>query len=151
MIRAFMKSKVYGSKVSAFGPTLTPCLPLKMGEIEKNRHQWGKTSAIGLSKSVKIKASSLHLISPFRGNTITFCNIWDIKETWRGYKSKGQNQRSNLRNSISSKQFLTNFPQKILVATFSSFVAIDHKSHFRKILTRIFKFACFFLLPRLHF
>ena len=41
--------------------------------------------------------------------------------------------------------------KKNLVLAFSSFVIIDHERHFRNILKRIFKFGCFFLVPRLHF
>ena len=45
---------------------------------------------------------------------------------------------------ISSIQFLSTSCKNILVPTFSSFKsAIDHKGHFRKSLTQIFKFSCF--------
>ena len=51
-----------GPKLSIFGPTLPPpppsCLPLKIAEVKKNMHQCRKTSAIGPSKYVKIKALS---------------------------------------------------------------------------------------------
>ena len=46
-------------------------------------------------------------------------------------------------NTISSTLFLGNFLKKELVQIFSSFAAVDHKGHFRKILTWIFKFGWF--------
>ena len=68
-----------------------------------------------------------------------FAYFW--QETERFHKSKGQNQ--NLTYPISPTQFLVNFLQNNFVPPLSSFVAIDHKGYFRKILTQIFKFGCF--------
>ena len=51
-----------GPKFSIFGPTFPPptphCIPLKIAEVKKNKHQCRKTSAVGLSKYGKIKALS---------------------------------------------------------------------------------------------
>ena len=47
-----------GPKLSLFGPTLTARFALKIAEIEKNKNNCGKTSAVGLLKYIKIKALS---------------------------------------------------------------------------------------------
>ena len=84
--------------------------------------------------------------SPFFGkNTIT-CNIWAIFPGNRvESKVKGLEPKSNKSFHPNDSWF------SILVTAFSSFVAIDHKRHFRKVSTSIFKFGCIFLVPRLHF
>ena len=46
-----------------FGPTMIPIYPLKMAEIEKVNIFKGKTLAIRLSKSVKIKENYNYLCS----------------------------------------------------------------------------------------
>ena len=64
-------------KVSNFGPTLNPLWLslLKMVQIEKNKWQCGKTSAIELSKYVK-KKSLIHL--PFPGKIRLFFAIFRV-------------------------------------------------------------------------
>ena len=115
-----------------------PHFPVKMNEIKKMKNFGGKTSAIGLNMS----KSSLHLLSLFREKLVTFCTIWAIFGRKRQlHKSKGQNQ--NLIYPFTPARFLVNFLQKSLIRAFSSFLAIGHKWHFRKILTWIFKFGFF--------
>ena len=113
-----------GLKVCTFGPTLTVHFPQKMKEIKKNKQHYGKTSAIGLFKYVKIKALSL----------LTFLGkIWLLfhylgyfwQETGHGHKSQGPNQ--NFKYPITPTRFLVNFLSKNLIPTLSSFAAIGHK------------------------
>ena len=82
--------------------------------------------------------------SSFSGkNTITFCNIWAILPRRRaGPQVKGLENLS-LTKPILFTQFLSTSYKKYLVPTFFSFAAVDHKVHFRKFLTRIFRFDYF--------
>ena len=105
---------------------------------QKRKSFGGKTSAIWLNMS----KSSLHLLSLFREKLVTFCTIWAIFGRKRqAHKSKGRNQ--NLIYPFTPARFLVNFLQRSLIRAFSSFVAIGHKGHFRKMLTWIFKFGFF--------
>ena len=63
-----------------------------------------------------------------------------------GKRARSQVKRLELK--FDKSYFMHTIPgqlsvKKKLVPTFSTFAAIDHKGHFRKILTRIFKFRCF--------
>ena len=119
------------------GPILTPLFLLKMAKIEKNKQYCGKTSAVKLSK--------VFIFSLLFGkNTISCFNIWDVF-------TRNQGAVASQRGRIKIWHILfhphDSWPtscKKILVQIFSSFVAIDQKGHFRKILTWIFKFDWFF-------
>ena len=76
MIYSSFPEKKDEPKVWTFRPTLTTRFLLKMAEMEKNITSTvgGGTSAIGLSKYVKIKALSPFI---FSGKArLLFCNIW---------------------------------------------------------------------------
>ena len=112
--------------------------------------RWPKSKKISSSAEKRQSLSylnmskwSLYLISFFGKNTITFCNIWDIftKETGRGHNSKEQNQ--NLTNTILSTRFLVNFLYKSVGSNIFLFCGYRSQRTFRKIFTRIFKFAWF--------
>ena len=78
MIYSSFSEKKDEPKVWTFRSTLSTRFPLKMAEMEKNISSTGRggerTSAIGLSKYVKIKALSPFI---FSGKArLLFCNIW---------------------------------------------------------------------------
>ena len=93
--------KKEGRKISTLGPTLTPLFLLKMVKIEKNKQYCGKTSAIELSKYVRMKSLSP---LPFPGRMWLLFTIFGIIITGN---TVGWNQ--NLTNTISSTRFLVNF------------------------------------------
>ena len=94
--------------------------------------------------AIQICENQGSISSPLFGkNAITLCNIWAIFA-----RKEGEVTSQKVRIKIWQILFYAHdswstFCKKKLVPTFSSFVAIDHKGHFRKILTRIFKFRCF--------
>ena len=94
--------------------------PQRWPKSKKDKQWWGKISTIRLSKYVKI----FHLS---RKNVITFCYIWAIFARKQG-RVTNQKVRSKIWQNFIN---LLN----ILIPTFSSFGAIDHKGHFRKILS----------------
>ena len=92
-----------------------------------------------MAKYVKIKSPSSLLVPGKISHFLHYLGYF-----WQeaaASQSKGQNQ--NLIYPFTPARFLVNFLQKSLIRAFSSFVAIGHKWHFRKILTWIFKFGFF--------
>ena len=87
--------------------------------------------------------SRLYLLSLSGKNTITFCNNWAIFVRKQG-EVTSQRARikvwQNLLNPLNSCQL----PVKIFwFQHFPVLRLIDHKGHFRKILTQILTFGCF--------
>ena len=87
--------------------------------------------------------SRLHLLSPFREK-------YDYFLQYLGYFcQKTEESQVKMLESKSGKSYFIHtisgqpHVKKILIPTFSSFAATDHKGHFRRILTRIFKFGRF--------
>ena len=71
-------------------------------------------------------------------------SLWPIFTGKQGGVTTQSGRIKVWQKPISSMQFLSTSCKKNLVPTFSSFKsAIDHKGHFRKSLTQIFKFSCF--------
>ena len=94
--------------------------------------------------AIQICQNQGFISSPFsEKNTIIFCNIWAIFVTKQGGVSSQRARIKTWQILFHSHDSLSTSCKKILVPAFSSFVAIDHKGHFRKILTWIFKFGCF--------
>ena len=77
-------------------------------------------------------------------NKITFCTIWAIfgrkqaMVTSQGIRIKIWHMLFHLHNSWSTSC------KKVLVPALSSFAAMGHKGYFKKVLTRIFTFGCFY-------
>ena len=125
-------------KVSTFGPTLTPLFPLNMAKIHKNKQWCGKTSAIELSKFVKMKSLS-HL--PFPRKIRLLFAIFGI--FLRGKRVGVTSQRSRIKVwqiLFYPHDSWSTSCKKVLDQIFPSFAATDHKGHFR---TWIFKFGRF--------
>ena len=86
--------------------------------------------------------SRFYLLSPFREK-------YDYFLQYLGYfftANREGSQVKELESKFGKSYFIhTNqlTVKKILIPTFSSFGATDHKGHFKKMLTRIFKFGCF--------
>ena len=62
--------------------------------------------------------------------------------------NREESQVKGLESKFGKSYFIHTIPgqlpvKKILIPTFSSFAATDHKGDFRKVLTRIFVFGCF--------
>ena len=117
-------------------------------KTKENKQYWGTTSPIGLSKYVKLKALSL---LPFPGTIRLLFAIFRLFLIGNRAGSlvkllKSKFNRSHFTHTIPG-QFLV---KKIWFQHFPIFAAIDHKGHFRKILTRIFKFGCFSHLLKLN-
>ena len=96
-----------------------------------------KTSAIQLFNYVKMKSlSHLSLLGKIRLLFAVFGVFLPRNGAW--------SQVKGVVESKFDKYFIhTILGKKILVQIFSGFAAIDDKGHFRKILTRIFKFGRF--------
>ena len=114
-----------------------PLFPLKMSEIEINKQWYRKTSA----KHVKIKALSP---LPFPGKIWLLFSISVL--FLQGNREGSQVRR--LESKFGKSYFIHIIPgqfpvKKLLIPTFSSYVATDHKGHFRKVLTWILKFGYF--------
>ena len=110
-----------------------------MTKIEISKQYCGKTSA----KYVKMMA-----LSPlsFPGKIWLLFAIFELflpgNREW--------SQVKELESKFGKSYFIHTIPgqlpvKKFLIPTCSSFAAIDHKGHFKKILTRFFKFGCFSL------
>ena len=117
--------------------------------------RWPKSKTISCSEEKRrqplghsnMSKSRLYISSPLFGkNTNYFLHylgyFWQetgrviIQRVFFWTGQNGQNQ--------SLTQPISPACKRILVPTLSSFSAIGHKGHFRKILTQIFKFGCFF-------
>ena len=131
--------KTDGSIFSTFGPTLTPRFFLKIAEMEKVAVGRDNFSHV----SIQICQNQGFISSPLSGKkTITFCNIWAIFAGKQGGLTCQGVRIKIWQFLFHSHDSRSTFCQKILVPAFSSFAAVDHKEHFRKILTQIFKFGC---------
>ena len=125
-------------KVSTFGPTLTPLFPLMMAKIDKNKDCCGKTSAIELSKFVKMKPLS-H--PPFPRKIRLLFVIFGI--FLLGNRAGVTSQKSRIKVwqiLFYPHDSWSTSCKKVLDQIFPSFAATDHKGHFR---TWIFKFGRF--------
>ena len=102
--------------------------------MQKNFSRW----------AIQICQNQGFISSPLSGkNTISFCITWVIfarKQSGVTSERARINVWQNPFHPHNSDQLP---PKKILFPTFSGFAAIDHKGHFTKILTGIFKFGCF--------
>ena len=119
-VRSFMEKQ--RTQSVHFLSNLDLSSPLKMAKIVQNIF-FGNTAAIGLSKYVKIKAVSL-----INTKNDYFFQIVRIK----------------IRHILfHPHNFWATSSIKIFVPALSSFVAIGHKGHFRKILTGFSNLAAF--------
>ena len=76
--------------------------------------------------------------------TITFCSIWDIFIRKQGGVTSQRGRIKIWQIPFHLHDSWSTSCKKNLIQIFSSFAAIDRKGHFRKILTRIFKFGSFY-------
>ena len=84
-----------------------------------------------------------YLLSPFQEKYDYFCSISAIfceKNCMVICSKVGMKVSHTLLHSCN---FWASSSEKILVPTLYSFVAINHKGHFSKILSKILKFGCF--------
>ena len=127
-----------------FWSNFDPSFPPENGQNRKNKQYCGKISVIELSKYVKIKSlSSL----PFPGKIGLLFAIFGIflPDNRVGSQVKGGESK------FDKYYFIHTIPGQLPVKKFwfkySSFVAIDHRGHFR----RTCIFVCSFLITLFHF
>ena len=89
-------------------------------------------------------SNEVFMSSPLSGkNAITFCNNWDIFIRNQDGVTIQRDRIKIWQITFNSHDSWSTSCQKILVQIFSSFAAIDHNGHFRKILTEFSNLACF--------
>ena len=114
----------------------TTSFSLRMPKIEKDKHKWGKTSAIWLSKYVKIKTLSP---LPFpEKNTITICNISAIFARKQG---RVTNQRVRIKIWQNFADLFKHFGSNVFL--FFSYRQQRNQGHFRINLTWYSSLAAF--------
>ena len=124
-----------------FWSNFNSSFPPEDGQNKKNEQQWGKTSATELSKYVKMKSLSP---LPYQRKILLLSAIFQRHFTRKKGWVTSQRGRINISKIIfHPHDSRSTSCKKNLVQIFSSFAAIDHNKHFRKILTQILNLAGF--------
>ena len=91
--------------------------------------------------SIQICENEVFIFSPLSGKNTIFSNIWDIFTMKQGGVTSQRSRIKIWQILFHPNDSWSTSCKKILFQMFSSFKASDHKGHFGKILTRIFKFG----------